>query len=146
MFIGLFILFSQLNCSALIYFLHFSFLTLYYKQSGGAKSQLLLLLRSQQNIQFHLLLTSPTFHKHQNMNTIQSSSLPLYNEGDIFSQFQITCSLFPSAYTVGDSGLIPLLERSLGGVNGYPLQYSCLENFMDRGTWWVAKSQTQLSN
>ena len=35
--------------------------------------------------------------------------------------------------------------------NGYPLQYSCLENFMDRGAWWatvhgVAKSQTQLSD
>ena len=35
--------------------------------------------------------------------------------------------------------------------NGYPLQYSCLENSMDRGAWWatvhvVTKSQTQLSN
>ena len=45
--------------------------------------------------------------------------------------------------------------RSLGwespGVgNGNPLQYSCLENFMDRGAWWdtvhgVTKSQTRLS-
>ena len=34
--------------------------------------------------------------------------------------------------------------RSLGGGNGNPLQYSCLENSMDRGAWWatgVAKSQ-----
>ena len=38
-----------------------------------------------------------------------------------------------------------------GGCNGTPLQYSCLENPMDRGAWWaavhgVAKSRTQLSN
>ena len=32
----------------------------------------------------------------------------------------------------GDSGLIPGLGRSLGGGNGNPLQYSCLENPMDR--------------
>ena len=34
-----------------------------------------------------------------------------------------------------DSGLIPGLVRSPGEGNGYPLQYSCLENSMDRGTW-----------
>ena len=32
----------------------------------------------------------------------------------------------------GDSGLIPGLGRSPGEGNGYPLQYSCLENPMDR--------------
>ena len=41
-------------------------------------------------------------------------------------------------------------ERSLGEGNGNPLQYSCLENSMDRGAWWatvhgVAKSRTRLS-
>ena len=46
-----------------------------------------------------------------------------------------------------DVGLIPGLERSYGEGNGNPLQYSCLENSMDRGAWWaivhgVAKSQT----
>ena len=35
----------------------------------------------------------------------------------------------------GDMGLIPGLGRSLGEGNGNPLQYSCLENLMDRGTW-----------
>ena len=35
----------------------------------------------------------------------------------------------------GDVGLIPGLERSPGGGNGNPLQYSCLENSMDRGAW-----------
>ena len=44
---------------------------------------------------------------------------------------------------------IPGSERSPGWGNGNPLQYSCLENFMDRGDWQatvhrVAKSRTQL--
>ena len=48
-------------------------------------------------------------------------------------------------------GLIPGLGRSPGEGNGNPLQYSHLENPMDRGAWWatvhgVANSQTQLSN
>ena len=34
-----------------------------------------------------------------------------------------------------DVGLIPESERSPGGGNGNPLQYSCLENCMDRGAW-----------
>ena len=37
----------------------------------------------------------------------------------------------------GDVGLIPGLGRSLGGGNGNPLQYFCLENPMDRGALWV---------
>ena len=36
-----------------------------------------------------------------------------------------------------DPGSIPGLERSPGEGNGNPLQYSCLENSMDRGTWWA---------
>ena len=45
--------------------------------------------------------------------------------------------------------LIPGLERSPGELNGNQLLYSCLENPMDKGTWWatvhrVAKSRTQL--
>ena len=40
-----------------------------------------------------------------------------------------------SAYNVGDPGLIPGLGRSSGEGNGYPLQYSHLENFMDRGAY-----------
>ena len=34
-----------------------------------------------------------------------------------------------------DLGLIPVLGRSPGGGNGNPLQYSCLEKPMDRGSW-----------
>ena len=37
----------------------------------------------------------------------------------------------------GDAGLIPVLGRSPGGGSGTPLQYSCLENPMDRGAWWA---------
>ena len=40
-----------------------------------------------------------------------------------------------SAYSAGDLGSIPGLERSPGEGNGYPLQYSCLENPMDGGAW-----------
>ena len=38
---------------------------------------------------------------------------------------------------VGDPGLIPVLGRSLGEENGNSLQYSCLENPMNRGAWWA---------
>ena len=44
-----------------------------------------------------------------------------------------------SACSAGDLGSIPGSGRSLGEGNGYPLQYSCLENSMDRGAWWVTK-------
>ena len=54
-----------------------------------------------------------------------------------------------SAYNAGDLGSIPGLGRSPGEGNGNSLQYSCLENPMDRGAWWatvdrVVKSQTRL--
>ena len=38
----------------------------------------------------------------------------------------------------GDVGSIPGSGRSPGEGNGYPPQYSCLENPMDRGAWWAA--------
>ena len=56
-----------------------------------------------------------------------------------------------SACGAGDLGLIPGSGRSPGGGHGNPLQYSCLENPMDRGAWQatvlgVTESQTRLSN
>ena len=42
-----------------------------------------------------------------------------------------------SACNAGDLGLIPGLGRSPGAGDGNPLQYSCLENPMDRGAWWT---------
>ena len=55
------------------------------------------------------------------------------------------------ACNTGNPGPIPGLERSPGEGIGYPLQYSCLENPMDRGAWratvqGVTKSWTRLSN
>ena len=42
-----------------------------------------------------------------------------------------------SAYSVGDLGSVPGLGTSPGEENVNPLQYSWLENFMDRGAWWA---------
>ena len=55
-----------------------------------------------------------------------------------------------SAGAAGDAGSIPGSGRSPGGWHGYPLQYSCLENPMDRGAWHsivhrVMKNQTGLN-
>ena len=55
------------------------------------------------------------------------------------------------AYSAGDLDSIPGSEGFPGEGNGYPLQYSCLENSMDRGAWratihGVTKSWTQVSN
>ena len=52
-----------------------------------------------------------------------------------------------NAGDIKDTGLIPGLGRSPGEGNGNPLQYSCLKNPMDRGSWRaiahrVAKNQT----
>ena len=71
--------------------------------------------------------------------------------------FTIWCEFlfmdFPGAsiYNMGDPSSIPGSRRSPGEGNGNPLQYSCLENPMDRGAWQVtvsevAKSWTQLSD
>ena len=56
-----------------------------------------------------------------------------------------------NAGDIRDTGLIPGWGRSPGGGHGNPLQYSCLENPMDRGAWWVtvhrvAQSQIRLKN
>ena len=74
------------------------------------------------------------------------------------SRLRITVMGFPggsggkaSACNAGDPGSIPGSGRSPGEGNGNPLQYSCLENPMDRGAWQAAvhgvtKSQTGLRN
>ena len=59
-------------------------------------------------------------------------------------------SLLVNAGDVRDMGSMPGLGRSPGGGHGNPLQYSCLENPMDRGAWQasvhrvIAQNQTQL--
>ena len=56
------------------------------------------------------------------------------NSGEVFpggsDSEESTCN-------AGDPGLTPGFRRSLGERNGKPLQYSSLENSMDRGTWWA---------
>ena len=42
-----------------------------------------------------------------------------------------------STCNAGDLGSIPGSGRSTGEGNGYPLQYSCLDNSIDRGAWWA---------
>ena len=50
-------------------------------------------------------------------------------EGLFFSDYK------ESAHNARDPGSIPGSGRTLGEGNGNPLQYSCLENYMDRGAW-----------
>ena len=71
--------------------------------------------------------------------TLQNMDLPCSSDGE------------ESACNAGDLGSIPGLGRSPGDGNGNSLQYSCLENPMDRGAWQaticgVEKSQTRLSS
>ena len=60
---------------------------------------------------------------------------------------QVVKNFLDSAGDKRDAGSIPGLGRSTGEVTGHPLQYSCLENVMDRGAWQaivhrVTQSQT----
>ena len=48
-----------------------------------------------------------------------------------------------SACNAGDLGSIPGLGRSPGEGNAYILQYSCLENSMDKGAWWLQSMRFQ---
>ena len=67
----------------------------------------------------------------------------------LLSSFKTFLSSSQKNPPAGDTGSIPELGRSPGEKNGNPLQYSYLENPMDRGAWWatvrgVAKSPTRL--
>ena len=64
-------------------------------------------------------------------NAIPSDSIEDFHGGSDGKEF--ACN----AGDEGDTGLIPGLGRSPGEGNGYPLQYSCLENSMDKGAWWA---------
>ena len=76
---------------------------------------------------------------------IAYSRVSRYNRA---SQVALVVKNLPvKAEDTGYAGLIPGSGRSPGGGNGNPLQYSCLENPMDRGAWQaivhsVTKSQT----
>ena len=55
----------------------------------------------------------------------------------VFPVAQLVKNPFAKAGDTRDTGSIPRSGRFLGGRNGNPFQYSCLENPMDRGTWWA---------
>ena len=59
------------------------------------------------------------------------------NKHQGFPGGSVVKNLPANAEGTGDVGLIPGSGRSPGGGHGNPLQYSRLENFMDRGVWWV---------
>ena len=72
-----------------------------------------------------------------------------YMEKQGISQVLVVKNLLANAGDIRDAGLIPELGRSPGGGHDNPLQYSCLENPRDRGSWWatvhrVAQSWTRL--
>ena len=73
--------------------------------------------------------------------------MPPRNRPDLYLDAAGGSDSEESPCSAGDPGSIPGLGRSPGGGHGNPLQYSCLENPMDRGAWratvhGVAKSQT----
>ena len=75
----------------------------------------------------------------------------IYQFGTSFPRDSVVKNLPANAGNARDAGSISGLGRSSGEGNANPLQYSCLENPMDRGAWRaivhrVAKSRTQLSD
>ena len=74
---------------------------------------------------------------------MQTESLEHFPELLVFREIHSVVG-FPGGSVVknlpaneGDTGLIPGLRSSPGVGNGNPLQYSCLEDCMDRGAWWA---------
>ena len=68
-----------------------------------------------------------------------------------FTDGSVVTKLSANTKVTGDTGSIPGLGRPPGGRKDNPLQYSCPEDSMDRGTWQatvhgVTKSQIQLSD
>ena len=81
----------------------------------------------------------------KNLPAVQETPVQFLDYEDSLEKGQATHSVFlgfpggsddkESAFNVGDLGTIPGLIRSSGGGHGNPLQSSCLENPVDRGTW-----------
>ena len=72
-----------------------------------------------------------------------SEIIPLICTSALWGQYPVLSGFLggsdskESACSAGYLSWIPGLGRSLGEGNGSPLQYSCLENSMDRGAWWA---------
>ena len=84
-------------------------------------------------------LSDTVFIKHTvlwGLKRYSSRALPPYStEFRGFPGGAVAKNLPANAGPAEDVGLIPESERSPGGGNGNPLQYSCLENHMNRGAW-----------
>ena len=73
------------------------------------------------------------------------------SKDNIFNLNSLVAQMIESSCNAGELGSIPGLGSSSGEGNGNPLQYSCLDNSMDKGAWWatvhgVTKSQTRVSD
>ena len=113
----------------------------------GSGNQLLIFLLEKSHGQRSVASYSPKGHKESDT----TEQLSKYAHSSLIWVFPWWLSGKDSACQAGDLGSFPGCGRSSGEGNGNLLQYSCLENSMDRGTWWatvhgVAKNQTQLSN
>ena len=83
-------------------------------------------------------VTASTAQRFSNFN-VQQSHLGA-------AQFMLPVKNPPAnAGDIRDAGSVPGLGRSPGGGHGNPLQYSCLENPMDRGGWWAAVHRVTMS-
>ena len=76
---------------------------------------------------------------------MELGSVPVVLPTPVFLGFACGSAGKESTCNVGDLGSIPGLGRSPGEGKGYPLQYSGLENTMDRIVRGVAKSRTRLN-
>ena len=84
----------------------------------------------------------------QSQTRLSDSHFTLWGSHTLFLFFPVVVKSFHSGFpggsdgkesscSAGDLGSIPGLGRSPGEGNSNPLQYSCLENPMDRGVWWA---------
>ena len=84
-----------------------------------------------------------TFQTGHSSKEVQEASQKLLFYGSITSDawaFQVALmvkNLPTNAVDIREAGSVPGLGRCPGGRHGNPLQYSCLENPMDRGAWWA---------
>ena len=98
-------------------------------------------------LQFHKILDATTIYSHDNhLITLLFLKQSIYI---IIQDFPGGSDGKASAYSAGDPGSIPGSGRCPGEGNGNPLQYSCMENPMDRVAWWatvhgVSKNWTRL--
>ena len=101
---------------------------------------------------WNISLPLTCLHCHLSVKTLGSVSisfLKLFSSSRVSQAVLVVKSPPADALDIRDEGSIPGSGKSPGGGRGNPLQYSCLENPMDKGAWWatvhsVPKCWTQL--